>query len=713
MVVAAAGAALVLGCGGGTKSVAGDDVPVRETSISVDSELVEIVFLESERGFGRDRLSELALSGPPHVRLRAIRALGRLGDPLSQEVLARLLTDSDAMVQLAAASALAIAGAEGVEGAIADLFRNSTERTAKATFTTALGRVGTAASLPVLISALADSDPTVAEAGAVALGLYGRRKLSLDISARSALITAASSHSEGVRYGVAYALAREHEPGEDRGVVATLTALAQDRGAETRALAVFGLARRAAAASIVPLAIADDDWRVRVQAARSLRAMSLDGDQVAAATVRLAREWAVLSSQAMVGPNIHVISEGLRVLATPALAANPTVLEVVEALYTAAAERLGDDSDTVALAASTVHCLAAAVRVAGGAEVDLLVDCGGSTQRGMPVFARRALIGDAIANGSVADARSRLALLDTLARNEDPRIRASAVDAAAVLAVDEAIRAAAVVVIEAGLADDAIGVAGSAAAAVASLAETAGEVAAQLAGPLVSRASAGSDDLELLSSLIDALRATKAAGGAAICQAARFHSNAAIRGAARVCAEAYTGTDPGYADAESPPDRVDVNPAGLLGKDVIWTVETTKGTIVMELDADVAPWHIAVIISLVDKGFYDDVLFHRVVPDFVVQGGDPTGSGWGGPGFVVPGEPSDAAYSAGAVGIADAGMDTGGSQWFIMHSRASHLEARYTHLGKVTRGQEVVDALVVGDRIVRAKVDVVTRRTVE
>jgi cyclophilin family peptidyl-prolyl cis-trans isomerase len=91
-----------------------------------------------------------------------------------------------------------------------------------------------------------------------------------------------------------------------------------------------------------------------------------------------------------------------------------------------------------------------------------------------------------------------------------------------------------------------------------------------------------------------------------------------------------------------------------------------------------------------------------VVPGFVVQGGDPTGSGWGGPGFTIPGEPSVQPFTRGAVGIADAGKDTGGSQFFIMHGRAPHLEGRYTHVGRVTRGMEVVDALIVGDRIVRS-----------
>ena len=108
--------------------------------------------------------------------------------------------------------------------------------------------------------------------------------------------------------------------------------------------------------------------------------------------------------------------------------------------------------------------------------------------------------------------------------------------------------------------------------------------------------------------------------------------------------------------------------------------------------------------ALTQAGFYDGLLFHRVVPGFVVQGGDPQGTGWGGPGFTLPSEPGDAPFTRGAVGIADAGKDSGGSQFFLMHTRAPHLEGRYTRVGALRRGFEVLDALQVGDRILRAEV---------
>jgi len=148
----------------------------------------------------------------------------------------------------------------------------------------------------------------------------------------------------------------------------------------------------------------------------------------------------------------------------------------------------------------------------------------------------------------------------------------------------------------------------------------------------------------------------------------------------------------------------------VIGKRLLWHVTTTRGEIIIRLAPDVAPWAVATIVALTNKGFYDGLAFHRVVPDFVVQGGDPTQSGWGGPGFSTPAEPATGAdgrgYTAGGVGIADAGRDSGGSQWFIMHSRAPHLDGRYTWIGSVEQGQDVANALLIGDKVVKSTIEV-------
>ena len=179
--------------------------------------------------------------------------------------------------------------------------------------------------------------------------------------------------------------------------------------------------------------------------------------------------------------------------------------------------------------------------------------------------------------------------------------------------------------------------------------------------------------------------------------------------ASDVLEEVFEEFTPRLDDPPAMPIPTDVDPDEWLGLEPRLRLATTRGQIVIELAPDVAPWAVGALISLARHGFYTDTLWHRVVPDFVVQGGDPTGSGWGGPGYVLPAEPSMLPFERGAVGIADAGMDTGGSQWFIMHSRAPHLEGRYTAVGRVVEGMDVVDSLLVGDRVQKVSIELVVQ----
>lgn len=129
------------------------------------------------------------------------------------------------------------------------------------------------------------------------------------------------------------------------------------------------------------------------------------------------------------------------------------------------------------------------------------------------------------------------------------------------------------------------------------------------------------------------------------------------------------------------------------------TVVTSKGQLEIELLLETAPLTVLNFMELAEDGFYDGLIFHRVVPNFVIQGGDPRGDGWGGPGYSIRCEYSPEPYQRGTVGIATSGKDTGGSQFFITHSPQPHLYGRYTVFGEVTAGIEVIDEIVVGDVI--------------
>jgi len=136
------------------------------------------------------------------------------------------------------------------------------------------------------------------------------------------------------------------------------------------------------------------------------------------------------------------------------------------------------------------------------------------------------------------------------------------------------------------------------------------------------------------------------------------------------------------------------------------TIETNRGPIELELYPQHAPQTVNNFVFLAGEGFYDGVSFHRVIPDFMVQGGDPTGSGAGGPGYRFDCETADnqLIHERGVISMANAGPNTNGSQFFITHVPCPHLDGRHTVFGKVTEGLDIVDTIEQGDTMVKVSV---------
>jgi cyclophilin family peptidyl-prolyl cis-trans isomerase len=135
------------------------------------------------------------------------------------------------------------------------------------------------------------------------------------------------------------------------------------------------------------------------------------------------------------------------------------------------------------------------------------------------------------------------------------------------------------------------------------------------------------------------------------------------------------------------------------------TISTDKGDIVALLDASLAPNTVNNFVVQARNGFYDGLTFHRVVPGFVIQGGDPDGTGRGGPGYKFADEPVRAPYVLGAVAMANAGPDTNGSQFFIcIEDCQDKLQPLYNLFGNVTSGIEVAQAIQVGDKMTSVSV---------
>jgi peptidyl-prolyl cis-trans isomerase B (cyclophilin B) len=134
------------------------------------------------------------------------------------------------------------------------------------------------------------------------------------------------------------------------------------------------------------------------------------------------------------------------------------------------------------------------------------------------------------------------------------------------------------------------------------------------------------------------------------------------------------------------------------------TIETDKGSIELVLFDKEAPNTVANFEKLANSGFYDGLTFHRVIPGFVIQGGCPKGDGTGGPGYAIKCEINPHKHTKGALSMAHAGRDTGGSQFFITHAPQPHLDGMHTVFGQVEKGMDVVLKIKQGDRMNKVRV---------
>jgi len=151
--------------------------------------------------------------------------------------------------------------------------------------------------------------------------------------------------------------------------------------------------------------------------------------------------------------------------------------------------------------------------------------------------------------------------------------------------------------------------------------------------------------------------------------------------------------------SEPPPMTIDTS------KQYTATIETEKGNIVLELFANDVPVTVNNFAFLTREGFYDNTTFHRVIPDFMAQGGDPTGTGTGGPGYKFADEFTEHTHVAGALSMANSGPNTNGSQFFITYTPQPHLDRKHSVFGQLTLGTEVLKSLKNGDTIVRITIE--------
>lgn len=646
-----------------------------------DQKMRWILQLEDERqlkGSGGDLLA-LLQDPEARVRRRAALAAGRVRLPEAVAGLsAQLESDKDAEVRQMAAFAM--------------------------------GLIGDAAAAPALTAALADTDPTIQGRAAEALGLIGHKPAAAQVGAMIAAHVAAGALNglnaddmgmpkpppvEAVRLGVyalvrlgsydalaAAVLDRDGLPRSrwwpiafalqrinDARAAPALLALLSGDGQLTRAFAVRGLGGLKDQRGAAPmLAIADntsEPLAVRIQAVRGL----------------------ALLGEARGAPVL------MRLIAS-AQADQNLQLEAIVALgqlrHPGAVDLLID-----LVSASWPSVRAAALQALARTEPDTFISAISTLDLEQHWSVRAAL---AATLGELGKERGEAPLTNML-RDPDQRVIPSVIDALA--------RAGATAAIPELLArlkaDDQV-VRAAAARALATLKAPGATAALTEALALSQR-----DGLYVArAATLDALTTLDAAAARPLLTAALGDKDWAVRLRA---AENLRKLDPAVDVSSMRPAPPPLVPE-LAALDTLVTpqyspsayIDTNKGTIQVELAVLDAPRTVANFIALARKNYFRGVQLHRVVPDFVIQDGDPRGDGEGGPGYTIRDEINQRPYLRGTVGMALDWADTGGSQFFITHSPQPHLDGRYTVFGQVISGMDVVDRLQQWDTIERIRV---------
>jgi len=517
------------------------------------------------------------------------------------------------------------------------------------------------------------------------------------------------------------AVSAEQLAGAERGVlVERLTPMAvgmavgDDPEASRRAWAALeGLGELTAATPGWVLGSGPTDWMAEVAAVRALAAHA-DGRTI------IARRLAEVDPATFIGPRLHVLRELLERL-RPYAANDAKLGDPLERLRDALAQtRRAAQSDARRVKAlALVGCEAELLLATRSGSLDALATCTAGVSTIPPEHADGLVVEALVHMGSALPREQRVTML--LERAGDPRPRVAASALAALASVDDPRVAAA---LRAGLGVDDLGVVAAAAAAIGTRAADQRRRDPEAAADLLGVLERFDNDhaVETRIAAIDALgrlarseRASDQPDPAPVAWLDRLVPLArdpavAVRGAARRALQGDATRLAAFDEAlgADPPDpafapAVHQATERLAGTVAGWRLHTDAGVLTVDLTGAPAPIAQATLGALAEQGFFEGTTIHRVVPGFVVQGGDPRGDGYGGPGHVMPCEWSTLRYRRGTVGIALAGKDTGGSQLFIAHDRPPHLDARYTVVGQVVEGLDVVDAIWPYDRIVRVE----------
>lgn len=654
MVLAAVLAALSTGC----RTL---EVPARQTAAAplvgpeADAEGLSFLLMIADRRFYEPFTVRRVLVGEPGLRGDLALTLGRIGDPRSRAVLETLLEDRVVEVRREAAFAL--------------------------------GLLGEASDPSSLLAATLDADREVGRLAVEALGRTG-------MPVASVVAVLSELDAEERWWRLLPGLFR-FDPEAIRPLAVEALAEAPD---ELHSWAAYALARRAVPRSAVELRelLGDADPRVRGWAARGLGAV---GDQTDLGRL------VPLLADGEPGPTIQALRAARVLVAVGRAAPAADWLPTIEALM--ADERPGVRLTAIETAAVWLRNAQLGDRLVelarGGSrrerEVALLALAEGGDPRARELIAEAARDVDAVVRARAAEAAAQAGLTSVVVRlrnDAEPRVRLAVLEAELTEA-GEAGAGPARRALEDG--DPAL-----AAAALQWLSETPVVPVEDLRAALIEPQSRYLVDVGLngVAALVGRAKREGRERGliVAILEELAQSWDYPVRRRAAAALGELDRPEPAPGEFET--GRGIQTYRELVRRTAApryADLTTRHGTIRLKLDCPLTPLTCINFLQLVNQGFYDGLSFHRVVPDFVVQGGDPRGDGWGGPGYTVRDENGRRSYRRGMVGMALSGPDTGGSQFFITLSDQPHLDGTFTAFGSVEKGEELLDLIAEGELI--------------
>ena len=671
----AAAAGALLGALSGCATFGGPPGPPKGTYRERLHGFAGLLAMEDRRSYDPLIAGRLAASPDPWLRAKTALAAGRLRDPDAAILLPPLLTDPEPSVRRAAAFAAGISGDARLVPLLTKALRDADATTA-ANAAEALGKIGGKDATDALLAILVARDGVTSIRAASALAMFRRPEARTVASLVSVLEE--NPLAPELRRAAVFALARKPDPAAGSALRAVLRRVKDDPPVVSWAARAVGLLGDEESAAVLVTLARSPDVSIAVQALAALHSLSKKSLFFESPnSARGARDVGLLRANDSL-PGVVVVA--LRLLG--ALPDSPESRAALEENLL----RKGWRGQTALVSLTRLDAARAPGKAAARLEKEIV---GGTLEQRLGA-------------AEALEFASNDPLSVALTSDPAPRVRALALSSLSKKSSSAVSRW-----LLAGLADRDPAVC---------------EVALEESAPLLEKGSKelrrawdrafglafGSGEPDFTVGALDAAAARGEAGRALVAAHANDADAVTRDKARRVLVEKY-----GAAAASFRPIPVktrltdaDYDRLARAANESLFsaTVETAWGTAVLDLDAEEAPMTVESFRALAVRRFFDGIVIHRVVPDFVVQTGDPRGDGSGGPGYAIRDEINPLRYARGAMGMALSGPDTGGSQWFVTLAPQIHLDGGYTVFGSVRSGMELFDRTEQDDALVSVRV---------